>query len=82
MMRLSRPARVLVSIAMVSLVAMGLFYAFRAVDWRTRLIAVVAAAIVAAWVLYSRRADRRYAHILEDEVANQTRSLMSALTGP
>jgi len=79
MMPLSRPARVLVTIAIVSLVAMGLFYAFRAVDWSTRLIAVVAAAIVAAWVLYSRRADRRYAHILEDEVANQTRSLMSAL---
>ena len=79
MMPLSRPARVLVSIAVVSLVAMVLFYAFRAVDWRTRLIAAVAAAIVAGWVLYSRRADRRYAQVLEDEVANQTRSLMSAL---
>jgi len=79
MMPLSRPARVLVSIAVVSLVAMGLFYAFRAVDWRTRLIAAVAAAIVAGWVLYSRRADRRYAQVLEDEVAKQTRSLMSSL---
>src|SRR5437667_11187714 len=80
MMPLSRPARVLVSIAVVSLVAMGLFYAFRAaVDWRTRLVAAVAAAIVAGWVLYSRRADRRYAQVLEDEVAKQTRSLMSSL---
>jgi signal transduction histidine kinase/ActR/RegA family two-component response regulator len=79
MMPLSRPARVLVSIAVVSLVAMVLFYAFRPVDWRTRLIAAVATAIVAAWVLYSRRVDRRYEKVLEDEVANQTRSLMSAL---
>src|SRR6058998_1877783 len=79
MMPLSRPARVLVTIAIVSLVAMGLFYAFRAVDWSTRLIAVVAAAIVAAWVVYSLGVDRRYARVLEDEVANQTRSLMSAL---
>src|SRR6058998_1910469 len=78
MMPLSRPARVLVTIAIVSLVAMGLFYAFRAVDWSTRLIAVVAAAIVAAWVVYSLGVDRRYARVLEDEVANQTRSLMSA----
>ena len=79
MMPLSRPARVLVSIAVVSLVAMVLFYAFRAVDWRTRLIAAAATAIVAAWVLYSRRVDRRYARVLEGEVANQTRSLMSSL---
>jgi PAS domain S-box-containing protein len=35
--------------------------------------------IVAARVLYSLGVSRRYAHILEDEVANQTRSLMSSL---
>src|SRR6266487_1215168 len=36
-------------------------------------------AIVAARVLYSIGVSRRYANILEDEVANQTRSLMSSL---
>ena len=35
--------------------------------------------IVAARVLYSIGVSRRYARILEDEVANQTRSLMSSL---
>jgi PAS domain S-box-containing protein len=39
----------------------------------------VGMAIVAARVLYSLGVSRRYAHILEDEVANQTRSLMSSL---
>jgi len=36
-------------------------------------------AIIAARVLYSLGMSGRYAHILEDEVANQTRSLMSSL---
>lgn len=36
-------------------------------------------AIVAARVVYSLGADRRYAALLEEEVANQTRSLMSSL---
>src|SRR6266853_1055223 len=36
-------------------------------------------AIVAARVLYSLGVSQRYARILEDEVANQTRSLMSSL---
>src|SRR6266581_4369546 len=36
-------------------------------------------AIIAARVLYSLGVTRRYAHVLEDEVANQTRSLMSSL---
>ncbi|HEY6091159.1 MAG TPA: ATP-binding protein [Gemmatimonadales bacterium] len=35
--------------------------------------------IVTARVLYSLGSDRRYAHMLEEEVANQTRSLMSSL---
>jgi len=39
----------------------------------------VGMAIIAARVLYSHGADRRYARVLEDEVANQTRSLMSSL---
>ena len=40
---------------------------------------IVAIALLGARVLYSLRADRRYARLLEDEVANQTRSLMSSL---
>src|SRR5881409_133611 len=39
----------------------------------------VGMAIVAARVIYSLGVDRRYERVLEDEVANQTRSLMSAL---
>src|SRR5436190_11962478 len=39
----------------------------------------VGLAIVAARVVYSLGVDRRYARLLEDEVANQTRSLMSSL---
>src|SRR6266699_3855892 len=39
-------------------------------------------AIIAARVLYSLGVTRRYAHVLEDEVANQTRSLMSSLGAP
>src|SRR5437016_1436183 len=35
--------------------------------------------IIGARVLYSLGVDRRYAQLLEDEVANQTRSLMSSL---
>jgi PAS domain S-box-containing protein len=42
-------------------------------------ILAVGMAIVAARVLYSLGVDRRYEQVLEDEVANQTRSLMSAL---
>jgi two-component system cell cycle sensor histidine kinase/response regulator CckA len=79
MIRLSGPARLIVSVAVVSLVALGLFYVFRAVPWRTRLMVGVAMAIVAVWALYSRRAERRYARLLENEVAHQTRTLMSAL---
>jgi signal transduction histidine kinase/ActR/RegA family two-component response regulator len=39
----------------------------------------VGMAIVAARVIYSLGVDRRYERVLEDEVANQTSSLMSAL---
>ena len=42
-------------------------------------ILAIVLAILGARVLYSLRADRRYAQLLEDEVANQTRSLMSSL---
>ena len=43
------------------------------------LIIGVGLAIVAARVIYSLGVDRRYEQVLEDEVANQTRSLMSSL---
>jgi len=43
------------------------------------LIIGVGLAIVAARVVYSLGVDRRYEQVLEDEVANQTRSLMSSL---
>jgi two-component system NtrC family sensor kinase len=79
MLLLSRPARLLISIAVISLMAVVLVYAFQGTDLRTRIIVGVATAIVAAWVVYSLSADRRYAHLLEEEVANQTRSLMSSL---
>jgi two-component system NtrC family sensor kinase len=46
-------------------------------------IAVIIAAVVVGTIglrmIYLRRVDRRYARLLEDEVANQTRSLMSSL---
>jgi len=80
MLKLRRPIRFVVSIALLPILAVGLFYAFRAVDWQVRLMVGVAMAIVAAWVFWSRRTDRRYEHLLEEEVANQTRSLMSSLS--
>jgi signal transduction histidine kinase len=42
-------------------------------------IIAVGMTIIGARVLYSLGIDRRYAQLLEDEVANQTRSLMSSL---
>jgi PAS domain S-box-containing protein len=43
------------------------------------LLIAIGMAIVGARVLYSLGAARRYSRLLEDEVANQTRSLMSSL---
>ena len=80
MMTLSRSARVLVSIAVVLLGAVVLLYAFQETSLPTRLIVGVALALIAAWFVYSLWVDRRYARLLEDEVANQTRSLMSSLS--
>ncbi len=48
-------------------------------DGEAAVIIGVGMAIIAARVLYSLGADRRYARVLEDEVASQTRSLMSSL---
>ena len=80
MIQLNRPARVVVSIAVVVLAAVVLFYAFQGTHVRARFIVGAALALVAAWVVYSLSADRRYARLLEEEVANQTRSLMSSLS--
>jgi len=79
MIQLSRSARVLVSIAVVLLGAVVLVYAVRGTSLLTELSVGAALAAIAAWFVYSLSADRRYARLLEDEVANQTRSLMSAL---
>jgi two-component system NtrC family sensor kinase len=79
MMQLSRPARVVISIAVVALVAIVLLYAFEGTSLRSRLVLGVALAIIAGWVVYSLGVHRRYARLLENEVANQTRTLMSAL---
>lgn len=79
MLQLSRPARFVVSIAIVALVAVVLLYALQGAELRTRVVLGVAVAIVAAWILYSHGVERRYARLLENEVANQTRTLMSAL---
>ena len=43
-------------------------------------IIAVGIVIIGARMLYSLGADRRYAELLEEEVANQTRSLMSSLS--
>jgi len=45
----------------------------------TAVIVGIGIAIIGARVLYSLGADRRYAALLEEEVAHQTRSLMSSL---
>jgi two-component system NtrC family sensor kinase len=79
MVKLSRAIRFVVSIGLLALLAVGLFSAFRAVSWQTRLMVGIAMGLLAAWALVSRRLDRRYARLLENEVANQTRSLMSSL---
>src|SRR6266498_1692719 len=77
---MSRSARMLVSIAVVLLGAVVLLYAFQETSLPTRLIVGVSLALIAAWFVYSLWVDRRYARLLEDEVANQTRSLMSSLS--
>src|SRR6266566_2362354 len=53
--------------------------AARVVTLAISLAGMTGMAIVGARVLYSLGVDRRYERVLEDEVANQTRSLMSAL---
>jgi PAS domain S-box-containing protein len=71
---------VAVIIGLVGMTAMAVIALMRpAGDVDDAIVIGVGLAIVATRVLYSLGVDRRYAQILEDEVANQTRSLMSSL---
>ena len=81
---LTQLTRTLVAIAAVSFLAILLTYLLAPADraGRTLLAAVllaVAVAVIGVWFTYSLRANRRYAALLENEVASQTRSLMDSL---
>ncbi len=81
---LTRLTRTLVAIAAVSFLAILLTYLLAPADraGRTLVAAVllaVAVAVIGVWFTYSLRANRRYAALLENEVASQTRSLMDSL---
>src|SRR3989442_1309009 len=69
-------------VAGMTLAAIAATYAFAPHGRAVAVAALVAAgvAIVAAWLGSSLRADRRYATLLEHEVATQTRSLMESLS--
>jgi two-component system NtrC family sensor kinase len=75
----SRYVRLVLGIAAVLSVAIVLFYVLPAGDLRTGLIAGIVVGAGAGWMLTFLGGVRRYARLLEDEVANQTRSLMSSL---
>ncbi|PYP49847.1 MAG: hypothetical protein DMD45_13045, partial [Gemmatimonadetes bacterium] len=81
---LNRFTRMLVAIAALSFLVIVLAYLLASADRATR--ALVAAVLIGAAVAsigvrftYSLRANRRYAALLENEVASQTRSLMDSL---
>ena len=81
---LNRLTRTLVAIAAVSFLVILLAYLLAPADraGRTLVAAVllgVAVAVIGVWFNYSLRANRRYAALLENEVASQTRSLMDSL---
>src|SRR5205823_8909542 len=81
---LTRLTRTLAAIAAVSFLAILLAYLLAPADraGRTLVAAVllgVAVAVIGVWFIYSQRANRRYAALLENEVASQTRSLMDSL---
>src|SRR6184192_1934747 len=81
---LDRLTRTLVAIAALSLLVIVLAYLLAAADraGRTLVAAVLIGAAVASIGVrftYSLRANRRYATLLENEVAGQTRSLMDSL---
>src|SRR5437588_7645236 len=81
---LTRLTRTLVGIAAVSFLAILLAYLLAPADraGRTLVAAVllgVAVAVIGVWFNYSLRANRRYAALLENEVASQTGSLTDSL---
>ena len=81
---LNRLTRTLVAIAAVSFLVILLAYLLAPADraGRTLVAAVllgVAVAVIGVWFTYSQRANRRYAALLENEVASQTRSLTDSL---
>jgi len=81
---LSRLTRMLVAIAAASFLAIVLAYLRTPADRAGRTLAAaaligVAVAIIGVWFTHSLRANRRYAALLENEVASQTRSLMDSL---
>src|SRR5437588_552850 len=81
---LSRLTRILVAIAPASFLAIVLAYLRTPADRAGRTLAAaaligVAVAIIGVWFTHSLRANRRYAALLENEVASQTRSLMDSL---
>src|SRR5437660_744476 len=79
-----RLTRTLVAIAALSFLVIVLAYLLAPADRAARtLVAAVligaAVAVPGVWFTYPCRANRRYATLLENEVASQTRSLMDSL---
>ncbi len=85
MTSLTRHTRALVAIAAVSLPVIVVAYVLAPRDGWARVLVAAAlllsggVAIIALRFMYSLRSDRRYTALLENEVANQTRSLMDSL---
>src|SRR5207302_8185222 len=79
---LDRLTRTLVAIAALSFLVIVLAYLLAPADRAARtLVAAVLIGVASVGVrfTYSLRANRRYATLLENEVASQTRSLMDSL---
>lgn len=74
----ARTVAVLVGLAGIAGVAIAAIVQF-VPSPMTALLITVGVAIIGVRFVYSLRADRRYAQLLENEVANQTRSLMDSL---
>jgi signal transduction histidine kinase/CheY-like chemotaxis protein len=66
-------------IGLAGMAALAIVGALRPAGADVAVLVGLGMAIIAARVAYSLGADRRYARLLEEEVASQTRSLMSSL---